>query len=152
MFVSVDKAEFNYISTVKYFFFFKWTFKKHKAKIIYTEQNHQFYRLIIFRCYFLQIWISYKRTLYCFLNDSVEKVSPWLLVYSVNLCIRSERCTTADEASPRVQPARSQNTGGAENSTVYKTLLHWHSLAHERTSSQSERTLTFTPPAHSSQT
>lgn len=44
-----------------------------------------------------------------------------ITVYSLEL-----RCTTADEASPRAQPERSQITGKAESSTVYKTLLHWH--------------------------
>lgn len=44
-----------------------------------------------------------------------------ITVYSLEL-----RCTTADEASPRAQPEKSQITGKAESSTVYKTLLHWH--------------------------
>lgn len=34
--------------------------------------------------------------------------------------------TTAEKASPKIQHIKSQITGKVYNSTVYKTLLHWH--------------------------
>lgn len=59
------------------------------------------------------------------------------------------RTTTADEASPRVEPARSRITGEAEDSTVYKTLLHRHGLARGADASppgRSRKIGTRTPP------
>lgn len=49
------------------------------------------------------------------------------------------RCTTVDEASPRVQPIKTQITGKTENSTVYTTLLHWN-IWH-KSNSQSLKTI-----------
>lgn len=47
-------------------------------------------------------------------------------VYSLGL-----RCTTADEALPEFSPKGVESQEKAENSTVYKTLLHWH-IWHKR--------------------
>lgn len=47
---------------------------------------------MIFCCYLLEMWAGLQAcaTLVCLLNDSTDQGSPWLLHYSVNLCIGCE--------------------------------------------------------------
>lgn len=88
------------------------------------------------------MWTGYKRALYWFalfserLHRSRFSLAPLIQCKPLHWVWR--RTTTADEASPRVEPARSRITGEAEDSTVYKTLLHWHGLAREASTSPQE--------------
>lgn len=88
------------------------------------------------------MWTGYKRALYWFalfserLHRSRFSLAPLLQCKPLHLVWR--RTTTADEASPRVEPARGRITGEAEDSTVYKTLLHWHGLARGASTSPQE--------------
>lgn len=106
---------------------------------------------MIFCCYLLEMWTGLQACaiLVCLLNDSTDQGSPWLLLLQCKpLHWVWRRTTTADEASPRVEPARSRITGEAEDSTVYKTLLHWHGLARgaDAPPPQGEDMLARTPP------
>lgn len=107
---------------------------------------------MIFCCYLLEIvnWATSVRYTGLFaerLHRSRFSSTPPLQCKPLHWVWR--RTTTADEASPRVEPARSRITGEAEDSTVYKTLLHRHGLARGADASppgRSRKTVTRTLP------